>query len=626
MQLVVIADKQRTFAFFRYSTLSWSNAAGEPESPLGYSNVPAWAGAAQFGLSDASVHPFPGAGTSALLGLSAGTNVGIPGLWAMRVDSEAFEPICGPANAGVWPASGSVTGGTLVTLSGACFEPSDVLMCRFGNASSSHMKTHATYIDASHISCAAPLAQRAERVPVSFTQNGGFNWTHAGAFQFLRPDAAELPRAFSISVDAVLGALSLHGGWLPSRPPGLKAENDSFVVAWPATSADLAAPLKYRWKLYQIVQRPLTATSVVAGGTWRWSAKLMRRVNASESGVFVGADGFAWVFVVIPPRSAVTVSPGVAVFDRIVGVDPTSSRVATIVPDPMLAVFGIGLPGTRASARWPNNATYATTDAYCAARVRALAPPSSAFYTCPVTRTLATVSAGFTEDPTCAGNGGASAAVSPDLAAFAAALHSSSLAATALRALANASASTQLLLRGNCATRQPTLGNGGGAVGAASCFVRASRNTTTQCCYDANGQIIDAGPGAGGSARFSEFLNPLSSAATVAVDELCCRLAGTQLAPGTVGAHAYACGGNAVNSQVAGRRLNLYSDVHYDRRLGVSPTGTATATATSTRTLFVALPSNAPPQPSASAQPESSSSSDGSTADPTDDPADDSGA
>ena len=162
------------------------------------------------------------------------------------------------------PISGSVTGGTLVTVSGLCFTPTDTIRCRFGFANSTNMETVGAYVDAFRASCVSPLAQRVEHQPVFVSQNGGSampnsTWILAGAFQYVRPDALELLRPFSISINATL-EFTLDGaggaGGLSGRHPGGRAQNDGFVLAWPANDADLTVGgLVYKSQVWMLQQQ-----------------------------------------------------------------------------------------------------------------------------------------------------------------------------------------------------------------------------------------------------------------------------------------------------------------------------------------------------------------------------------
>ena len=138
---------------------------------------------------------------------------------------------------------------------------------------------------------------------------------------------------------------------------------------------------------------------------------------------------------------------------------------------------GIGLPGSTASS--PNSSFAVTgSDGFCSARVSAFAPPPSVLYQCPATRTLATVSAGWGEDPSCR-LAGAPTVVSAALLMGGVPQGSAAAAALSVLTSPNISSTTAALLQGNCVNR--VAAPGAGTHSAVSCYSRVNVvNGTTQ--------------------------------------------------------------------------------------------------------------------------------------------------
>lgn len=78
----------------------------------------------------------------------------------------------------VSPASGTVLGGTLVTIFGSGFESSFNNLCRWGG-----WTTHVTYLNGTHLECPAP-STRIGRVPLEVTLNGQQYTANGAAFFF----------------------------------------------------------------------------------------------------------------------------------------------------------------------------------------------------------------------------------------------------------------------------------------------------------------------------------------------------------------------------------------------------------------------------------------------------------
>ena len=192
-QVVLATDGLRAFAFLLYVELGW----GRPNMAAPWAQAGFDAGD---GLAFSVV---PGSFEPDVTLLPTRSNVGVPGLFAFRVDTAIVSAGCTPGSAGrLSPRQGSVLGGTLVAVSGPCITRTAQLACRFGAGADDGVFTGdgdvpavvpAFYVDNSTAACAAPFSRRTGAVPVYLSQDAGATWSVVAAYTYVQPEAPGLP-------------------------------------------------------------------------------------------------------------------------------------------------------------------------------------------------------------------------------------------------------------------------------------------------------------------------------------------------------------------------------------------------------------------------------------------------
>ena len=275
-QAVVVTDGLRTFSLLRYASLGWTEFPYQSASAVFNASAAAVIdpGTAS---SSIAIGGATGSDASALLQLINGSNVGISGLWAYRIDSvSASSGGCAetaseaPLYASLAPRVGSQFGGNPVYISGPCFTGSTV-RCRFGS----------TIVDGRVISpimavCASPFQPYAGPVNVSVSlpsdgggsggSTGSSQWLQIGSFTYIRPDSHAIP---AVTVRNLGNADSATCGVQGKVLLGLSAFNDTTQLAWyaPANIVDkLKREGRLRWSIEAWELRYGSAICASGGG------------------------------------------------------------------------------------------------------------------------------------------------------------------------------------------------------------------------------------------------------------------------------------------------------------------------------------------------------------------------
>ncbi|CAD5126546.1 unnamed protein product [Dimorphilus gyrociliatus] len=194
-QAVLTTDGHRSFTIFNYGNISWTTGTSSDGDKNGLGGTQAQAG---FNAGDGRRYfNLPHSRTHNIIDVESTSNVGIPGKWIFRIDLSSIQ--AGGCNeAGqltLSPFFGHPLGGTLVTLSGPCFNSSSQIVCRFGGH-----KVNGTAVDNVRATCITPwqLAYSGQsRILAEVSSDGGITYTHKTFFTLIQlsSDTVERIRA-----------------------------------------------------------------------------------------------------------------------------------------------------------------------------------------------------------------------------------------------------------------------------------------------------------------------------------------------------------------------------------------------------------------------------------------------
>ncbi|XP_014233567.1 protein mesh [Trichogramma pretiosum] len=178
-QLVLATDEVYTYAMFNYLNLQWSShteAGGDTTG--GEGGTPAYVGFnAGNGTGAYSYYPYSQQMTIRDLP-SRGWANGFPGRHIFRIDEKIMLGNCNKDISGTdlplvfAPESGNMLGGTVVNITGPCFQPNDKVICRFETE-----EVVGTVVDTSRAICIQPFVKMEGYIRLAVAINeGGFNW------------------------------------------------------------------------------------------------------------------------------------------------------------------------------------------------------------------------------------------------------------------------------------------------------------------------------------------------------------------------------------------------------------------------------------------------------------------
>lgn len=189
--MILATDEVYTYAIFNYRDLQWTThteAGGDTTG--GEGGVPAYVGF-NAGNGTGSVEYKPYSQASVLRDLSGrGWANGFPGRHIFRLDEKIMLGTCNKDVAGTnlplifAPESGNMLGGTVVNITGPCFEPNMRIRCRFDTE-----EVIGTYVSPNRALCVQPYlnVEGYIRFEVS-VRDGAFNWKgkyFVGKFEFI---------------------------------------------------------------------------------------------------------------------------------------------------------------------------------------------------------------------------------------------------------------------------------------------------------------------------------------------------------------------------------------------------------------------------------------------------------
>ncbi|KAF4523118.1 hypothetical protein B566_EDAN003133 [Ephemera danica] len=178
-QMVLATDEVYTYAIFNYAELQWTThteAGGDTTG--GEGGTPAYVGF-NAGNGTQSYEYLPYSQMSTLRDLTGrGWANGFPGRHIFRLDEKIMLGTCNKDIAGAnlplvfAPESGNMLGGTIVNITGPCFEPHEKIICRFDTED-----VIGTYVNSNRAICVQPfvMAEGYVRFEIA-VGDGKFNW------------------------------------------------------------------------------------------------------------------------------------------------------------------------------------------------------------------------------------------------------------------------------------------------------------------------------------------------------------------------------------------------------------------------------------------------------------------
>ncbi|XP_059481831.1 protein mesh isoform X2 [Neocloeon triangulifer] len=178
-QMVLATDEVYTYAIFNYAELQWTThteAGGDTTG--GEGGTPAFVGFnAGNGTQSYEYHPYSQASTLRDLSGRGWAN-NFPGRHIFRLDEKIMLGTCNKDIAGAnlplvfAPESGNMLGGTIVNITGPCFEEHEKIICRFDTED-----VVGVYVDRNRAICVQPfvMAEGYVRFEVAIGDNK-FNW------------------------------------------------------------------------------------------------------------------------------------------------------------------------------------------------------------------------------------------------------------------------------------------------------------------------------------------------------------------------------------------------------------------------------------------------------------------
>ncbi|CAF4000147.1 unnamed protein product [Rotaria sordida] len=174
-QIILCTDEDRSFVFFLYHDLQWSNPYN---MPYNYAE----AGIHNGNQNKSQILPY--SGKEHIVKLVNESNVNVPGLFVFRIDAD--EVNAGGCNTNVTiisfrPRISSQLGSTALNIYGPCFTNQTKVKCQF---SSSLQPIDGFIIDEFRASCLTPFTSVHGSVPVNISIDNGTTFVSAGTFTY----------------------------------------------------------------------------------------------------------------------------------------------------------------------------------------------------------------------------------------------------------------------------------------------------------------------------------------------------------------------------------------------------------------------------------------------------------
>ncbi|XP_066998795.2 protein mesh isoform X2 [Anabrus simplex] len=178
-QMVLATDEVYTYAIFNYADIQWlSHTEAGGDTTTGSGGTPAYVGFnAGNGTQSYEYTPYSQASTVRDL-TGRGWGNGFPGRHIFRIDEKIMLGSCNKDIAGTnlpltfAPESGNMLGGTVVNITGPCFEKNEKIRCRFDTED-----VEGIYVDTNRAICVQPMVYAEGYVVLEVsTGEKGYNW------------------------------------------------------------------------------------------------------------------------------------------------------------------------------------------------------------------------------------------------------------------------------------------------------------------------------------------------------------------------------------------------------------------------------------------------------------------
>ncbi|XP_063969190.1 protein mesh-like [Lytechinus pictus] len=183
-QAVLVTDGRYSFAIFNYGDINWTTGTLSGGNSLtGLGGTPAQVG---FNAGDGeNYYSVSGSRTNSIVDIETTSNIGLPGRWVFRIDSEIRGQACtSSGDISLFPLVGSMLGGTQVFVSGPCFNSTSLIACDFDGT-----VTSGKFISNDIGICISPTFCKVGRIPLRVSLDGGATFNFSGTFTIINVEA-----------------------------------------------------------------------------------------------------------------------------------------------------------------------------------------------------------------------------------------------------------------------------------------------------------------------------------------------------------------------------------------------------------------------------------------------------
>nr|XP_054758707.1 uncharacterized protein LOC129264789 isoform X1 [Lytechinus pictus] len=176
-QTVLLTDGSISLSLFIYGDITWTTGVNQGGNASGLGGNEAQVG---FNAGDGvKSHVLDGSYTPDVLNIDNRTNIGIPGIFIFRIDTENIaQSRCKSfGKLSINPSIGSMLGGTEVIIGGACFNSTSIIKCRFDEKVITGI-----VISPTSAVCVTPTFFKTGRIPLNVSVNNGSTFDFTATF------------------------------------------------------------------------------------------------------------------------------------------------------------------------------------------------------------------------------------------------------------------------------------------------------------------------------------------------------------------------------------------------------------------------------------------------------------
>ncbi|XP_063957459.1 protein mesh-like [Lytechinus pictus] len=176
-QTVLLTDGSISLSLFIYGDITWTTGVNQGGNASGLGGNEAQVG---FNAGDGvKSHVLDGSYTPDVLNIDNRTNIGIPGIFIFRIDTENIaQSRCKSfGKLSINPSIGSTLGGTEVIIGGACFNSTSIIKCRFDEKVITGI-----VISPTSAVCVTPTFFKTGRIPLNVSVNNGSTFDFTATF------------------------------------------------------------------------------------------------------------------------------------------------------------------------------------------------------------------------------------------------------------------------------------------------------------------------------------------------------------------------------------------------------------------------------------------------------------